>query len=54
MQYIATRTILDLCERYVRRPGAWVLHRWWDQEGIVLEGGMERLEAASYREEDKC
>ena len=26
-QYIATRLILDLCERSVWRPGVWV--SWW-------------------------
>ena len=29
-QYIATRPILDLCERSVQRPGAWVSWRWWE------------------------
>ena len=28
-QYIETQLILDLCERYVRRSGAWVSQRWW-------------------------
>ena len=26
-QYIATQTIMDLCERYIWRPGAWVSWR---------------------------
>ena len=30
-QYIATRRIMDLYEETVRRPGAWVARRWWDQ-----------------------
>ena len=29
-QYIATRPILDLCERDTRRPGARVYWRWWE------------------------
>ena len=29
--YIATRPILDLCERYSRRPGAGVSWGWWEQ-----------------------
>ena len=45
-QYIATRPILDLCERSVRRPGAWVSWRWWEQEGLNLEGAMEWAAAA--------
>ena len=36
-QYIATRPILDLCERDTQRLGARVYHRWWEQEGIDLE-----------------
>ena len=37
-QYIATQPILDLCERATRRPGARVSRRWWEQDGIDLEG----------------
>ena len=36
-QYIATRPILDLCERATQRLGTRVSQRWWDQEGIDLE-----------------
>ena len=38
LQYIATRPILDLCERATRRTGARVSRRWWEQAGIDLEG----------------
>ena len=38
MQYIATRPIMDLCERSTRWPGARVSRRWWEQAGIYLEG----------------
>ena len=41
VQHIATRTLLDLCERSARRPGAWVSRRWWEQDGLYLEGGEE-------------
>ena len=50
-QYIATRPILDLCERSARRPGAWVYRRWWEQDGLDLEGVKKRAEAESDREE---
>ena len=53
-QYIATQPILDLFERYVRRPGAWVYRRWWDQEGLDLEGETERAVGAPGGEEEKC
>ena len=43
--YIATRPILDLYERSVRRPGAWVFWRWWEQKGLDLEG-EKKIEAA--------
>ena len=46
-QYIATRPILDLCERFLQRPGAWVYRRWWEQEGLDLEGLKERATAES-------
>ena len=31
-QYIATRPIMDLCERAMQRVGARVSRRWWNQE----------------------
>ena len=37
--YIATRTILDLCEEAEWKIGTWVSKRWWEQEGLDLEGG---------------
>ena len=36
VQYIATRPILDLCERSAHRPGARVPWRWWEQDGLYL------------------
>ena len=50
-QYIATRPIMDFCERSVRRPGVWVSWQWWDQEGLVLEGVKERAVSDSDGEE---
>ena len=52
-QYILTRPIMDICEQSVRRPGAWVYRRWWEQEKIDLEVEMERATAASDREGGK-
>ena len=40
-QYIATRPIMDLCLTEVRRPGARVLKRLWEQDGIDIEGIKE-------------
>ena len=37
-QYIVTRPILDLCEKSVQSPGAWVSWRWWEKEGIDIDG----------------
>ena len=54
MKYIVTRTIMYLCERSVRRPGAWLSWRWWEQEGTDLEGTKKILEAESDREEERC
>ena len=41
-QYIAMQEILDLCERATRRPGARVSQRWWEQDGIDLEGAKKQ------------
>ena len=52
-QYIATRPILDLYEQSVRRPGARVSRRWWEQAGIDVEGAKKRAaEAAMDSESD--
>ena len=47
-QYIATRTVLDLCEETVRRYGVWFSRIWWEQEGLDLS----RTRAAVESEED--
>ena len=54
MHSIATRPILDLCDRSARRTGERVSLRWWEQARLDLEGGnkmAEVAEADSYREE---
>ena len=40
-QYIATRPIMDLCERATWWPEAQVSRRWWEQAGIHLEGARK-------------
>ena len=42
-QYIATRLILDLCERSARRPGERMSWRWWEQDGLYVEGAKKIL-----------
>ena len=46
-QYIVKRMILDLCDRTMQIPGAWVSRRRWEQEGIDLVGvrDQEAVEA---------
>ena len=52
-QYIATRPIMDLCERSTWRPGSKVSQRWWEQAGIDLERAKKReAEAATVSELD--
>ena len=46
-QYIATRPILDLCERSAWRKGARVSRRWWEQDGLELEGAKKRVTSAA-------
>ena len=41
VQYIATRSLLDLCEGSERAPGAQVSMRWWEQEVIYMAGVQE-------------
>ena len=41
-QFIATRPILDLCEKANRHPGARVARWWWEQTGIDWRGSRER------------
>ena len=53
-QYIVTQPILDLYEIYVRRLGAWVSRRWWEQEDIDLYRVRDRVAAESDRGEEKC
>ena len=38
VQYIATKPIMELCLAVKRRPGTRVEMRWWEQEGLDLEG----------------
>ena len=44
-QFIATRTILGLCEVAERRPGTQVPSRWWEQTGIDWKTARERAAA---------
>ena len=46
-QYIATQPIPELCERSDRRPGVRMYWRWWEQEGLDLEGKKKREAAAA-------
>ena len=46
-QYIATRSIMGLCEETVRMPGAWIAKRWWEHEGLDLAGARAAAVAAA-------
>ena len=50
-KYIATRPILDLCERATWRPGAQVSQRWWEQARIDLEGARKQAAELTTRSE---
>ena len=52
--YIATRPIMDLCERSVLRLCVWVSWRWWYQEGLDIEGTKEIAVSDSDGEEAQC
>ena len=49
-QYIATRSLLDLCEGLERAPGARVGMWWWKQE--VIDLAEVREATAAVAEED--
>ena len=51
-QYIATRSLLDLCEAAERKQGARVGMWWWEQAGIDLAGARETAVAAAEANED--
>ena len=42
---------MDLCVKSSWRPGAWVSLRWWEQDGLDLEGGKNRTSEESDGEE---
>ena len=46
-QFIATRPILDLCEKAIRWPVARVPRLWWEQTGVDWKGAREKAEAAA-------
>ena len=48
-QCIATKPIMDLCLAAKRRPGPRVAMRWWEQEGLDLEGMRIRWRGRSTR-----
>ena len=49
-QYIATRSLLDLCEGSERAPGVRVGMRWWEQAEIDLAGAREAEKAVEEEE----
>ena len=51
-QYIATRSLLDLCEGSERDPGTRVGMQWWEQVGIDLSGETEEAAAVAEEEEE--
>ena len=49
-QYIATRSLIDLCEGSERSPKARFRMQWWEQAGVDLAGAMEAAAAVSEEE----
>ena len=50
VQYIATNPIMDLCMSVKRKPGTRVEMRWWEQEGLDLEGMQTAAQEAEHTE----
>ena len=51
--FIAIRSMMELCEETEITPGAQVGMRWWEQAGIDVTRGRERVLAAADAEVDK-
>ena len=49
-QYIATQSLLDLCEGSERAPGGLVRMRWWEQAEIYLADVREEVAAGAEEE----
>ena len=43
--YIATQTVMDLFYEAVRSPAMRVSNRWWQLEGVDLEGDLATAES---------
>ena len=52
MQYISTRSLMDLCKAVERKQGAQVGMRWWEQESIYLTGARETAAIAAEADKD--
>ena len=52
MEYIATRTGLDLSLKVERRRVLWVPKRWWEQEGLDF-GGLQEAGTGRYGEGER-
>ena len=52
-QFIATRSLLDLCEGTTQRGGARVTMRWWDHKGIDWEKAKARGAATESESESE-
>ena len=53
-QFIATRPIMDLCLAEKLRTGSSSTNRWWDQDGLYVEGlGTEVWEAERMEREEE-
>ena len=52
VKYIATRPIMDLCLAEKRMSGTRVAMRWWEQEGLDLEGMWTAAQKAEWIERE--
>ena len=48
--FIANRTIVDMCLAAERRPGSRVAKRWWEQDGLDLEGMQTAVQEAERKD----
>ena len=52
-QFITTNPIMELCLTAERRPGKSISNRWWEQDGVDVEGMRTAAREAEGTESEK-
>ena len=52
-QFIANRSIMDLCLLEERRPGSRVTNQWWEHDRLYVEGMLTAAQKSEWTEVGK-